>query len=233
LNLFYLPDISDGHLQLDEDESQHVLKVLRYQVGDELPVTDGKGNLYFCSIDSTAGRTCTLGIIRNEFKRKPDHHIHIALAPTKSSDRTEWFVEKATEIGIQEITFMQTHHSERSRINTERMQRVAISAMKQSGQVWLPEVHALTDFKSVLRIDADQKFIATVDTEIQSTHLIHQALRQKRYLILIGPEGDFSQVEIHEAIKSEFKQINLGVNVLRTETAALAACHTLNLLNIP
>jgi 16S rRNA (uracil1498-N3)-methyltransferase len=227
-----LPGLSDGHLQLDEDESQHVLKVLRYQVGEELPVTDGKGNLYFCSIDSTAGKTCTLGIIRKEFKSKRNHHIHIALAPTKSSDRTEWFVEKATEIGIQEITFIQTHHSERSRINAERMQRVAISAMKQSGQVWLPEIHDLTDFKSVLKINAEQKFIAYVDTENESTHLIHQADKNKRYLILIGPEGDFSQVEIHEAIKSGFKQINLGTNVLRTETAALVACHTLNLLNV-
>lgn len=204
---------------------------MRYQLGDELPVTDGKGNLYFCSIDSTSGRTCTLGIIRSEFKPKPDHHIHIALAPTKSSDRTEWFVEKATEIGIQEITFIQTHHSERSRINTERMQRVAISAMKQSGQVWLPEIHGLTDFKSLLKTDAEQKFIAYVDKENTSIHLFHQAAKHKRYLVLIGPEGDFSPVEISEATKSGFKQINLGINVLRTETAGLAACHTLNVLN--
>jgi 16S rRNA (uracil1498-N3)-methyltransferase len=232
LNLFYLPGISNGNLQLDEDESQHVLKVLRYQVGDELPVTDGKGNLYFCSIDSISGRTCTLGIIRSEFKPKPDHHIHIALAPTKSSDRTEWFVEKATEIGVQEISFIQTHHSERSRMNVERIQRVAISAMKQSGQVWLPEIHDLTDFKSFLKREADQKFIAYVENEKPVPHLIHQAVKHKHYLILIGPEGDFSQVEIHEAIKSGFNHINLGVNVLRTETAALAACHTLNVLNV-
>ena len=231
MNLFYLPGISEGHLLLDEDESQHVLKVLRYQVGDELPVTDGLGNLYFCSIDSTSGRRCALSIIRHEFKQKPPHHIHIALAPTKSSDRTEWFVEKATEIGIQEITFIQSHHSERSRINQERMQRVAISALKQSGQVWLPKIHDLTDFKAVIKSDAEEKFIAHVDSENPPSHLLHQATKHKSYLVLIGPEGDFSPVEIQEAVKSEFKQINLGINVLRTETAGLVACHTLNLLN--
>lgn len=208
-----------------------MLKVLRYQVGDELPVTDGKGTLYICSISSTSGRTCSLDIIRKEFKPKPDHHIHIAVAPTKSSDRTEWFVEKATELGIQEITFIQTHHSERSRINADRMQRVAISAIKQSGQVWLPVIHDLTEFKTILKTEVEQKFIAAVDTENPAHHLLEQASKHKRYLVLIGPEGDFSSVELHEATKSGFKQVNLGVNILRTETAALAACHTLNLLN--
>jgi 16S rRNA (uracil1498-N3)-methyltransferase len=232
LNLFYLPDISEGHLQLDEDESQHVLKVLRYDLGDELPVTDGKGKLYYCSIESTAGRLCTLSILRTEVREKPNHHIHIAIAPTKNAERSEWFVEKATEIGIQEITFLQTHRSERSRINADRMQRVAISAMKQSGQVWLPKVNDLVDLKQIFNSKAEQKFIAYVDGEKPTKHLIHQAEKNRDYLILIGPEGDFSPVEISTAIKAGFAPISLGNNTLRTETAAMAACHTLNLLNL-
>lgn len=232
MNLFYLPDISKGHLQLDEDESQHVLRVLRYDLGDELPVTDGKGKLYYCAIESTANRRCSLKILRTEAYERPNYHIHVAFAPTKSADRSEWFVEKATEIGVQEITFLQTHRSERSRINADRMQRVAISAMKQSGQVWLPKVNDLIDLKHFLNTSADQKFIAYVDKENQTKHLLNQVRKMLSYLILIGPEGDFSAVEISSAIKAGFVPISLGGNTLRSETAALAAVHTLNLANL-
>lgn len=232
MNLFYLPGISDSQLQLDEAESQHVLKVLRYEIGDELQITDGKGGLYHCSIVSITGKICTLGVTRKELKPQPDYHIHIALAPTKSSDRTEWFIEKATEIGIQEISFIQTQNSERPRINIERMQRVSISALKQSGQVWLPEIHELNNFASILHAKAEQKFIAYVDKNKSTEHLINQAIKNKRYIVLIGPEGDFNPKEIQEALTSGFQSISLGINTLRTETAALVACHTLNLVNI-
>lgn len=144
----------------------------------------------------------------------------------------EWFVEKATELGIQEITFIQSHRSERLRVNVDRMVRLAVSAMKQSGQLWLPTIHELSDFKTILKADAVQKFVAYVDPENPPQHLFHQAKKNKSYLVLIGPEGDFSPVEINEAIKAGYAPISLGVNTLRTETAALAACHALNLVQL-
>jgi 16S rRNA (uracil1498-N3)-methyltransferase len=232
LNLFYQPRLSEGHLQLDEDESQHAIKVLRYQPGDEIPVTDGKGTLYFCTIESIAKKTCSLKIISTESRPRPVHHIHIALAPTKSADRMEWFVEKATEIGIQEITFIQTQRSERPKINLERMNKAAIAAIKQSGQVWLPLIYGLTDFKTILSNKAKQKFIAHVDVEKSTQHLFRLAQPASDYLVLIGPEGDFNTAEINEAISAGFNPISLGASTLRTETAAIIACHTLNLLHV-
>ena len=232
MNIFYLPEIKNGNLQLNEDESQHVIKVLRHDIGDELAVTDGQGKMYYCSIASIAHRCCSLTIIRTEAREKPHHHIHIALAPTKSADRTEWFVEKATEIGIQEITFLQTHHSERSRINVDRIQRVAISALKQSGQVWLPKINDLIDFKEFIKTQAEQKFIAYVDAIKPPKHLSQQAIKNRKYSVLIGPEGDFSEIEINHAIAAGYNPISLGTNTLRSETAALAACHALNLVNL-
>lgn len=216
---------------MDEDESRHVLKVLRHDVGDELPVTDGQGGLYFCTIEAT-GRNCLLNISRQEYKPEPKHNIHIALAPTKNAERTEWFVEKATEIGVQDITLIQSHRSERMRANVDRLRRVAISAMKQSRNVWLPRVHELIEFKAALKLEADQKFVAYVDPVSPPEHLFQQAKKNRSYLILIGPEGDFSSVEINEAGKAGFVPISLGVNTLRTETAALAACHILNLAQL-
>jgi 16S rRNA (uracil1498-N3)-methyltransferase len=232
LNLFYQPHLSEGHLQLDEDESHHAIKVLRHQPGDEISVTDGKGTLYFCAIESIAKKMCSLKIIRTERRPRPAHNIHIALAPTKSADRLEWFVEKATEIGIQEITFIQTQRSERPKINLERMNKAAIAAIKQSGQVWLPAIHDLTEFKGILSSLAEQKFIAYVEKSKPIDHLFHEAKKKCRYLVLIGPEGDFADSEIEMAISNGFASISLGINTLRTETAALVACQALNLSNL-
>jgi 16S rRNA (uracil1498-N3)-methyltransferase len=229
LNLYYQPKLTQGLLQLDETESQHVIKVLRHQPGDAIPVTDGLGSLYFCEISSIEKKTCSLTIQRVEKKQKPVHHIHIAIAPTKSSDRTEWFVEKATEIGVQKISFIQTQHSERQKINLERIEKVAVSAIKQSGQVWLPEITGLVDFKTILQTPADQKFIAHVDGNTK--HLKALAAPGKSYLVLIGPEGDFSDMEIAEAVKAGFQSVSLGINTLRTETAGVVTCSTLNLVN--
>src|SRR5689334_18591195 len=182
MNLFYQPKLSEGILQLDEVESQHAIKVLRHQPGDVIPVTDGLGALYYCEIKSIEKRACHLSISRVEKKSKPKHNIHIAIAPTKSSDRTEWFVEKATEIGIQKISFLQTKHSERSKINLDRIEKVAVSAIKQSGQVWLPRIEGMIDFKTILLASADQKFIAHVDAN--SKHIKALAQPNKNYLVL-------------------------------------------------
>jgi 16S rRNA (uracil1498-N3)-methyltransferase len=230
VNLFYQSKLAEGFLQLDETESQHAIKVLRHQPGDVIPVTDGKGSLYFCKITSIEKKTCALSIQRTEKKSKPAHHIHIAMAPTKSSDRTEWFVEKATEIGIQEITFLQTQRSERQKLNIERMEKVAVSAIKQSGQVWLPEINGMVDLKVILKAQADQKFIAHVDVNVK--HLKEMVSSNKSYLVLIGPEGDFTNDEVLEASDAGYQSVSLGNNTLRTETAGLAACQILNLIQL-
>lgn len=229
MNFFYQPKLSEGFHQLDWDESVHALKVLRHSIGDKISVTDGKGHLYQCQITSTTGKVCSLEILSKTKFDRPNHFIHIALSPTKSSDRTEWFVEKATEIGIQKISFLHTKHSERNKINVERMAKVAIVAMKQSGQVWLPEIEGLVPFQNILETKADQKFIAYTENK-ESPLLLGESKNNKSYLVLIGPEGDFSSEEIQLALKSGFHPISLGSNTLRTETAGVAACHILNLI---
>jgi 16S rRNA (uracil1498-N3)-methyltransferase len=229
LNLYYQPQLAEGFYQLDPDESQHAIKVLRHAVGDEIPVTDGKGNLYQCRITSTSGKTCSLEIIEQRKINKPNHFIHIVLAPTKSSDRTEWFVEKCVELGIQKISFINTQHSERNKINLERVTKVAIAALKQSGQVWMPEIEGMVSFRDVLNTSADQKFIAYAGGK-ESPSLQSIGQKNKSYLVLIGPEGDFSDPEIMAAHQASFQTISLGPNTLRTETAGVAACHILNLI---
>jgi len=229
LNLFYQPKLSEGLLLLSEDESLHAIKVLRHQTGDSIKVTDGQGTLYLCAITSTSGKVCKLEVSSQEKFNKPNHFIHIALSPTKSSDRVEWFVEKATELGIQKISFLNTQHSERNKINIERMTKTAVSAMKQSGQVWLPEIEGMVSMKEILATKRDQRFIAYAG-ERESPLLLHQAKKDKSYLVLIGPEGDFSAEEIQSATQSGFQPISLGANILRTETAGVATCHILNLI---
>ena len=228
MNLFYQPKLSEGFLQLSWDESSHALKVLRHTIGDNIYVSDGLGTLYHCRITSTTGKICALEILSRKKSSKPNHFIHIAIAPTKSADRTEWFVEKATEIGIQKISFINTQHSERSKINLERMTKVAVMAMKQSGQVWLPEIEGMVHYQELLTQQADQKFIAFADGK-GSQPLQIQAKKDKSYLVLTGPEGDFSLEEIKSAVDAGFSPVSLGANTLRTETAGVAACHILNL----
>ena len=229
MNLFYQPKFSELNPLLDEEESFHAVKVLRLKTGDHVQVTDGAGNIFHCEVLRTSGRTCSLKILSYQYFSKPKHNIHIALAPTKSSDRTEWFVEKATEIGIQKISFINTQHAERNKISLDRMARVAVAAMKQSKQVWLPEIQGLVPFEKIVLFSADQKFIATaLDKELAPLH--SKATKNKSYIVLIGPEGDFSQHEMNEASAAGFSSITLGPNTLRTETAGVAACHTLNLI---
>ena len=198
-------------------------------MGDQIPVTDGKGHLYQCRISATSAKTCSLEIIEQKKIDKPNHFIHIALAPTKSSDRTEWFVEKCVEFGIQKISFINTQHSERNKINLERITKVAVAAMKQSGQVWLPELDGMISFQTILKSPADQTFVAYAG-EKTSPSLQSKAEKNKSYLVLIGPEGDFAESEITLAQQARFQSISLGPNTLRTETAGVAACHVLNLI---
>jgi 16S rRNA (uracil1498-N3)-methyltransferase len=161
---------------------------------------------------------------------RPSYNIHIALAPTKNHDRLEWFVEKATEVGINCVSFFVSDHSERRKINHDRLQKVAVSGMKQSLKVWLPEIRDAVPFAAVLREKADQKFIAHLG-EDPAANLFDVAKKEASVLVLIGPEGDFTIEELAKATSSNFQQVTLGPHRLRTETAALAAAHTLSLVN--
>jgi 16S rRNA (uracil1498-N3)-methyltransferase len=231
VNLFYQPEIALGVHHLDMDESRHAVKVLRMKPGEIIELTDGLGNFYKATITNEDSKKCSFTRIEKKVVPARSFYISIALAPTKNTDRTEWFVEKAVEIGVEEIHFIQCKNSERKTLNLERIHRIAISALKQSGQAWLPKISELVSFQQILSVPAKEKFICHVDTA-NPHQLKTVALPNSNYLVLIGPEGDFSSDEINTAIAHGFKKVSLGPNRLRTETAALTACQTLNLINL-
>ena len=229
--LFYAPDIAITPV-LPEDESQHCVRVLRLNEGDSIIITDGKGFLYNAILEKAHPKHCLVNITERSLQ-KPlwDNTIHIAVAPTKSIDRMEWFVEKATEIGINAITCLRCRHSERREINLNRLNKIAVSAMKQSQKATLPQISEMIDFnKFISREFAGQKMIA--HCEENEKLLMKEVYKpDSNALILIGPEGDFSNEEIKSAISYGFTPISLGKSRLRTETAALVACHTIHLFS--
>lgn len=232
MNLFYQPLIDEDANYLDKDESRHCSKVLRKKEGDEITVIDGKGNFYKAILSKVDTEQCFFTITHTTKTPPRNFYIHIAVAPTKNIDRIEWFVEKSIELGIDEITFIQCDHSERIKIKMERMQRIAVSAIKQSLKASLPKLNDLMLFNDFIqREDSKEKFIAFVDTDNQD-HLKNLATPAASYCVLIGPEGDFTNEELLLAMNNGYKKTSLGKSRLRTETAALAACHTLNLLNL-
>ncbi|MCW5912632.1 MAG: 16S rRNA (uracil(1498)-N(3))-methyltransferase [Cyclobacteriaceae bacterium] len=231
MNIFYQPDIPKGAHHLDEDESRHAVKVLRMQVGDELCVTDGEGRFYKTGIISTDARKCSFEIRETAFQEPRKFRIKLAIAPTKNIDRMEWLVEKAVEIGIEEIHFMVCKNSERKNINRDRLVKIAVSAMKQSGQYYLPAIQDIKSFDEAVAVPADEKFICYVDND-NPNHLKSLAHPNRSYLVLIGPEGDFSADELKLALAKGFVKTSLGPTRLRTETAALVACQILNFVNL-
>lgn len=232
MNLFYQPLIKDGVFFLDVEESRHCAKVLRKKNGDSITITDGKGFFYDALLTEIDSHRCTFQITSERAETSRNFYIHIAIAPTKNSDRIEWFVEKATEIGIDQISFIECDHSERTNLRLERINRIAITAMKQSLKASAPKINAIISFKDFVKGQHEhQMFIAYVDTT-NSHHLKDLAKPSTSYCVLIGPEGDFSQDELSIAIDQGYSKISLGNSRLRTETAALVACHTLNLLNL-
>ena len=196
--------------------------------GDAIQIVDGQGGVYTARITKADTKKCLFEVTEKKGIERRKCRVHIAIAPTKNIDRTEWFVEKAVEIGIEKITFIQCKHSERKVINIERIQKVAINAMKQSGQAWLPSAEGIVDFNAVVTAKEKEKFIAYVDSN-NPLHLKDAYTKNSDYIVLIGPEGDFSQQELELAQHNGFKKVSLGANRLRTETAALAACHILAL----
>ena len=231
LPVFYTPDIT-RQPELPEEEAGHAIRVLRLQAGDEVMLTDGKGCFYRAQITTATPKRCLLHIMEQIPQVPLWHgHLHIAMAPTKNMDRTEWFVEKATEIGFDELTFLNCRFSERKVIKTERIGKIVVSAIKQSLKARLPIVNELTDFDQFIRQPfAGQKFIAHCHEGDKG--LLKEVMRPgEDTLVLIGPEGDFSEEEVDKALANGFVPISLGRSRLRTETAALVACHILNLTN--
>jgi len=231
MQLFYCPEIIQGDEFLSKEESFHCIKVLRKQTGDFIDITDGLGKFYSAQIVDLNPKKCFFKVISSDSVIKPAHRIHIAIAPTKNSDRIEWFVEKAVEIGIGKITFIQSHYSERKIINLDRIQKKAISAMKQSIRAYLPEFDSLKKFDAIFNhSQEDQKFIAHLENET-TDNLQTLAVPGQSYLILIGPEGGFSNEELEAAKQHNFKVAKIGDYRLRTETAGVVACSILNQLN--
>lgn len=199
--------------------------------GDVLNIVDGKGGFFIAKIIEANPNQCNFEIIdKKENYGKRNFYLHIAIAPTKNFERTEWFLEKATEIGIDEITFLNCEKSERKVVKLERAEKITISAMKQSVKTFLPKTNEMTDFKKFIKSQsAEAKFIAHCrDSEKQNLKDILP--NKKNILILVGPEGDFSEAEINLANENGFLSVSLGQSRLRTETAGIVACHTVNLL---
>ena len=228
---FYCPDIEETPV-MPEVESGHCVRVLRHQPGDRFEVVDGKGHIYkVVLVDAHPKRA----MVEIEEKAEVEKYWHgrvvLAVAPTKNMDRTEWFAEKATEIGFDELTFLNCRFSERKVIKTERISKILVSAIKQSLKARLPQLNEMTDFnKFITQPFKGQKFIAHC-YEGEKPLLKDVFRKGEDALVLIGPEGDFSEKEVQKAIENGFTPISLGKSRLRTETAALVACHTLNLQN--
>ncbi|WP_423127446.1 16S rRNA (uracil(1498)-N(3))-methyltransferase [Gaoshiqia sp. Z1-71] len=232
MHLFYTPDIRNQTYCLDETESKHAVRVLRLNQGDLINLVDGKGNFYEARITDANPKRCRIEVTKQagEFGKRT-HYLHMAVAPTKNIDRFEWFLEKATEIGIDEITPVLCDRSERKTVNEDRLEKVIISAMKQSLKAYLPKLNPLTPLNGLLKAEfKGKKFIAHCYDQ-NKNELRTEITGSSSNLILIGPEGDFSEDEVTQAIGQNFLPVNLGNSRLRTETAALVACHTANLLN--
>lgn len=229
---FFSTAIHSDHIALDAEESRHLSKVLRMQVGDRLEVVDGKGGLYQCKIIEIGKKACRLEILESQ-RSKPESELWMAVAPTKNINRWEWFLEKATEIGIGRISPILCEHSERKALKMDRQERILKEAMKQSQRMYLPQLDELRSFDELIeegRSSEVEKYIAHCEEEAKEMLLsLHQ--KGNKALILIGPEGDFSPKEIQLAAEDGFKPISLGRSRLRTETAALVACHTINLID--
>ena len=233
MQLFYNPSINEtqSSFAFDKEESKHIIKVLRKKEGDILHVTNGLGFLFTTEITIASDNKCNVKITSFEKQETPKFRLHLAVAPTKMNERYEWFLEKATEIGIQEITPIICEHSERKVIKTDRFQKILESAMKQSLHYYLPKLNEPIAFKDfIIQKQSGQLFIAHCE-ETDKKSLKNELKSNENVTILIGPEGDFSVKEILLAIDNKFIPVSLGATRLRTETAALVACHSVVFYN--
>ena len=235
--LFYCPDIASVHT-LSEEESAHCVRVLRYTMGDEILITDGRGTTYTARITNPHPKHCDFEILSAE-KQQPHHafHLHIAIAPTKNIERLEWAIEKCVEIGVDEITPLLCRFSERKQLRNDRLEKIILSAAKQSLTPYLPVLHEFTPYDEFLQMTNDQLQMTNVQRFIAHCYKDEKRLlrdeieRGRDVVVLIGPEGDFSEKEVSDALALGFIPVSLGNSRLRTETAAVVACHTAVLLN--
>ena len=232
MHLFYIEHIEGEFCLLPEEESKHCTKVLRLRIHDELNIIDGKGNWYRAEIFEIQGKKCLVKIldIQKEYGKR-NFRLHLALAPTKNIERTECLLEKCTEIGIDEISFLLTDHCERKNIKLERLNKIVVSAMKQSYKAYLPKLNDLISFKDFIsNVKETNCFIAHCH-EADKVSIKNAYTPGEDVLILIGPEGDFSTKEVELALHKGFKALTLSNSRLRTETAGIVACNSINFMN--
>lgn len=233
MQLFYNPDLDETSSQFffDASESKHMIRVLRKKVNDEVLITNGKGLMLSAKITDNNPKKCAVEITGVKKVHPRSYWLHMVVAPTKMNDRFEWFLEKATEIGVNEITPVICEHSERKNIKLDRYKKVVQSAMKQSFQAYLPKLNDLATMEEFLKIPREGAlFIAHLD-ESERYELKRRVIPDKPITILIGPEGDFSVNEIKKAKKNGYLPVSMGRNRLRTETAAIVACTTVAIIN--
>jgi 16S rRNA (uracil1498-N3)-methyltransferase len=232
MHLFYTAERPGATFSFNEEESRHCIRVLRLKAGDRLHLTDGKGNLFECAITGDHPKHCIVEVLNvTEHWNRRNYHLHVAIAPTKSIDRFEWFLEKATEIGIDEITPLFCHNSERTHLKTERLQKILVAAMKQSLQAYLPVLNDPVEFSAFAgKSFTGEKFIAWCEPN-ETVELKKIYKKGSEVTILIGPEGDFTPGEVGLAKENGFIPVSLGPNRLRTETAGIVACHTIALMS--
>ncbi len=230
---FYVPGASTGS-ELPVEEAQHAVKVLRLKEGDEMMLMDGEGSFFQARVTLASAHHCLYEIVVPMPQlRQWKGHMHLAIAPTKMIDRTEWFVEKATEMGIDEITFIDCQFSERRIIKIPRIEKIVVSAVKQSRKAWKPVVNEMTPFRKILAAHTTgRRFIAHCYDEVERVNLFDELCKpavDTDALVLIGPEGDFSIDEVRQAVDAGFVSVDLGKSRLRTETAGLAAVMMMHL----
>lgn len=233
MQLFYNPNIDETtqEFSFDKEESKHIIKVLRKKDSDILHVTNGLGYLFETEITLASDNKCTVKIISVEKAQEPKYRLHLAVAPTKMNDRYEWFLEKATEIGIHEITPIICDRSERKVINMERFEKIILSAMKQSNELYLPKLNEAISFKEFVKRQNEGLQLIAHCEETDKKSLKSVLKPNENVTLLIGPEGDFSEKEIALALENNFQPVSLGNTRLRTETAAMVACHSVAFFN--
>lgn len=233
MQLFYNPDLDETSSQFvfGTEESKHMVRVLRKKVNDEVLITNGKGLMLSAKIIDSNPKKCAVEITGVKKVHPHKHWLHMVVAPTKMNDRFEWFLEKATEIGVNEITPVLCDHSERKKIKLDRYKKVLISAMKQSMQAYLPQLNDLTNFEDIINTPRQGGLFIAHCEESEKYELKRRVIPDKPITILIGPEGDFSSEEIKAAKAKGFLPISMGKNRLRTETAAIVACTTVAIIN--
>lgn len=232
MHIFYTPDIEGKDYLLNEQESRHATKVLRLTAGDMVLLVDGKGGRYNAEIVSSVGKKTMVKVVDEvHFEKRASHYLHLAIAPTKNMDRLEFFLEKATEIGVDEITPILCRYSERKKIKDERLERVVVAAMKQSVKAFMPKINPLTKVEDLIKAKHHGSPCIAHCYDKPKSSLKSLATKAESTLVMIGPEGDFSMEEVALAEAYGFLSVELGKERLRTETAGIVACHTVNLMN--